>query len=262
METVPNKGLLNNKVAIVTGGASGIGESICLEFAAQGAIVAVADIDGKRAESLAKKIEELGTRAIALEVDVCDHNQVSKAATKTIENLGTIDILVNCAGWNNMKPVYEYTVEEWEKIRSINLDAPWHFCQAVIPEMMKKKSGKIVNIGSGSSLRAIPNAAAYAAAKHGLAGLTKALAVDLGPYNINVNCICPASVNTPLLQNSTTLAFQQAMANRLPLGRIGEVCDIAKATLFLASQDSSWITGVILPVDGGLMSCSYAHHVK
>ena len=262
MEKVPNKGLLNNKVAIVTGGASGIGEGICLEFASQGALVAVADIDGGKAESLVKRIEGHGTRAVALEVDVCDHNQISKAAATTIENLGTIDILVNCAGWNNLKPAYEYTVKEWETIRSINLDGPWHFCQAVMPEMMKKKSGKIINIGSGSSLRAIPNSAAYAAAKHGLAGLTKALAVDLGPYNINVNCICPASVNTPLLQKSTTPAFQQAMANRLPLGRIGEVCDIARAALFLASQDSNWITGVILPVDGGLMSCSYARHVK
>ena len=262
MEEVPSKGLLNNKVAIVTGGASGIGEGICLEFASQGALVAVADINGRRAESLVKRMEELGTRAVALAVDVCDPEQISKAVTKTTEKLGTIDILVNCAGWNNLKPAYEYTIEEWEKIRSINLDGPWHFCQAVIPEMMKKKSGKIVNIGSGSSLRAIPHAAAYVAAKHGLAGLTKALAVDLGPYHINVNCICPASVNTPLLQSSTTPAFQQAMAKRLPLGKIGEVCDIAKATLFLASQDSNWITGVILPVDGGLMSCSYAQHVK
>ena len=261
MDKVPGQGLLNNKVAIVTGGASGIGEGICLEFASQGALVAVADIDGGKAASVAKRIEALGGRTVALEVDVRDHKQISKAAAKTIEALGTIDILVNCAGWNSLKPAYEVTVEEWEKMRSINLDGPWHFCQAVMPEMMKKKSGKIINIGSGSSLRAIPHAAAYAAAKHGLAGLTKALAVDLGPFHINVNCICPASVNTPLLQASTTPAFQQAMANRLPLGRIGEVDDIVKAALFLASQEANWITGVMLPVDGGLMSCSYAQPV-
>ena len=253
---------LHNQIALVTGGASGIGEGICMEFASQGCAVAVADKNIDGAEATAKKIEQKGGKALAVEVNVGSRQQAGDAVAKILSHFGTIDILVNCAGINKFKPVHEFSVQEWEDIRLVNLDGPWNVCQAVIPEMMRKRSGKIVNIGSGSALRATPNAAPYVITKHGLAGLTKALAVDLGPCNINVNCICPASIDTPLLRKGTSAAYREAMVSRLPLGRLGKISDITKAVLFLVSSDSDWITGVILPVDGGLNCCSFARHIE
>lgn len=261
-ECPKSNGSLYNKVVVVTGGASGIGEGMCLEFASNGATVVVADKNAEGAEAMVKKIEQQDGNALALEVDVGNRQQVADAVAKTLDCFGTIDILVNCAGINKFKMAHEFSAKEWENIKSVNLDGPWNFCQAVIPEMMRKKAGKIVNIGSGSAIRATPNAAPYVITKHGLAGLTKALAVDLGAYNINVNCICPASIDTPLLRKGTSEAYREAMTNRLPLGRLGKVSDITKAALFLVSPDSDWITGVILPVDGGLNCCSFARHIE
>jgi len=261
-EKTINHNRLQNKVAIVTGGAGGIGEGICLEFASQGAGVAIADINGQGAKSVAKKIQAIGGKSLVLEVDVRDREAVRKMVAKAVDHFGTIDILVNCAGFNQFKLPHEFSLDEWENLRSVILDGAWFFCQMVIPEMLKKQSGKIVNIGSGSAVLATPRASAYVIAKHGIAGLTKALAVDLGPNHINVNCICPGSVNTPLLREGTSPAYREAITNRLPLGRIGEISDISKAALFLVSSDSDWITGAILPVDGGLTCCSFAHHLE
>jgi NAD(P)-dependent dehydrogenase (short-subunit alcohol dehydrogenase family) len=255
-----DEGRLKNKVAIVTGGGSGIGEAICIEFAAHGAAIAVADIDQKKAEAVAEKIRKSGGQASPFEVNVSDAKLVALTVSRILEAFGTVDILANCAGINQFKPVYEFSTEEWETIRSVNLDGPWHFSRAVMSIMMEKKCGKIINIASTAGLRATPHASPYSTAKHGLIGLTRTMAVDLGSFGINVNCICPASVESPLLQKSTSQAYRQKMKDRLPLGRLGRADDIAKAALFLASDDASWITGVILPVDGGLTCCNYAKH--
>jgi NAD(P)-dependent dehydrogenase (short-subunit alcohol dehydrogenase family) len=252
---------LEGKVAIVTGGASGIGEGISMEFAAQGARIAIADRDAAGSAAVAGRIRELGGEAMTLEVDVTDHQATADSARQVVGELGGIDILVNCAGTNRFAPPEEYTSELWETVRSVDLDGSWNFCNAVMPEMMGKRSGKIINIGSGSSVLAIANAAAYVAAKHGVAGLTKALAVDLGPYNVNVNCICPTTIRTPLVMAGTTEAFRKNMLDRIPMGRLCLTSDIAKAAVFLASSDSEFITGVILPVDGGFTCCTLAHHL-
>ena len=257
-----NESQLVDKVAIVTGGASGIGEGICMEFAAQGAAVGIADIDNQAARQVVERIEESGRKGLALEVDVCDREAVRAVVDKMLREFGTVDILVNCAGWNTFQFAWEYSPEDWEKLRSVNLDGPWHFCQAVMPEMIKKKSGKIINIGSAAGVRGIPKATPYSTAKHGIIGLTRAIAVDLAPYNINVNCICPATIDTPLLRQATKPAFIEGMIRSFPMGRLGKVADVAKAALFLASSDSDWITGVVLPVDGGLTCCIRAHHFE
>lgn len=251
---------LVDKVAIVTGGASGIGESICREFAAQGAVIAIADQDAEKARGVVAELEKSGTRAQAFQVDIREASRVREVVDEVTDSLGTIDILVNCAGVSLFKPVYEFTDEEWERIRSINLDGPWNFSRAVVPVMIDKKYGKIVNIASAAGTRATPHAAPYSTAKHGVVGLTRTFAVDLGRFGINVNCICPASVDSPLLRVSVSEAYCQAMVDRLPLGRLGKGSDIAKAALFLASDDAEWITGVILPVDGGLTCCNYSRH--
>ncbi len=255
-----NSGRLSDKVAIVTGGASGIGRGISLEFASQGAVVAIADINAQGAVKVADEIHELGGEAIALEVDICDYRKVTAAAAQALERFGRIDVLVNNAGWNKPLLPEEYTIDLWEKTLAINLEGGWYFCQAVIPHMMKKRSGKIINIGSGAGILGTPKAAPYIIAKHGVSGLTRALACDLGPYNINVNCICPGSVETPLLYEVLTPQNRQAILNQYPMPRLGKPSDIAKAALFLASADADWITGVILPVDGGLTCCIRARH--
>lgn len=256
----PHTQRLHGKVAIVTGGASGIGREICLEFASHGAAVAVADLDRPNAQAVAEAIGERDGRAVALEVDIRDPEKVAEAVAQTLAQLGTVNILVNCAGWNMFKAAEEMTAEEWEKIRSVNLDGSWYFCQAVASEMKKAGGGKIVNIGSAAGILAIPKAAPYSIAKHAIVGLTRTFAVELGPHNINVNCVCPTSVDTPLLRESTTAEFRAEMTRRIPLGRLGKVSDMAKACLFLASADSDFISGAILPVDGGLTCCLRAHH--
>jgi NAD(P)-dependent dehydrogenase (short-subunit alcohol dehydrogenase family) len=233
-----------------------------LEFASHGAKIAIADLNLDGARRVTRELEQGDHEALAVEVDVTHPSQVGQAVQRILEHFGTIHILVNCAGWNRLRPVQEYTLEEWEKIRALNLDGPWHMSKAVIPTLIKNRRGKIVNISSGSGILAQPNMAAYGAAKHGLVGLTKTLAVDLAPYHVNVNCICPATVDTPLVREATTQAYRDHAIQRIPLGRLGRVADIAKAALFLVSSDADWITGVILPVDGGLTCCSIAHPVE
>jgi len=257
-----HSGLLSNMVAVVTGGASGIGEAICRAYAAQGATVAVADINGFGARSVVQSIEASGGQAIALEVDVCDTQQVAEAVAGAIKQLGAVDILVNCAGFNTFAAPEEVTTEQWVKLRSVNLDGTWHMCQAVMQTMMAKGGGRIINIASAAGMLGIPKAIPYTVAKHGVVGLTRALAVDLGPYNVNVNCICPATVETPLARAALTQVFFDEMTKRIPLRRLGKPSDIADAALFLASSASSWITGVILPVDGGLTCCLRAQHYE
>jgi NAD(P)-dependent dehydrogenase (short-subunit alcohol dehydrogenase family) len=254
--------LLDEKVALVTGGASGIGAAICAEFAAQGAKLVIADVDAGKADGVARKLVDGGAEAITVNADVTQFEQAQAAAASALNRFGTIDILVNCAGWNQFRPVEEYTLDYWQKIRAINLDGQWNFCTAVMPAMMKQKSGKIVNISSAAGYLGVPNAAPYSTSKLGVIGLTRALAVDLGPHNINVNCICPAAIETPLLRQATNTNFASAITERMPLARLGQPTDISKAVLFLAGPDSDWITGVVLPVDGGLTCCLRAHHYE
>jgi 3-oxoacyl-[acyl-carrier protein] reductase len=257
-----NRRRLYGKTAIVTGGASGIGKEICQEFVAEGAAVVIADIDAGEAEQARRAISQQGGDVHAMKVDVCDFQQTLEVAAKTFDRLGSIDILVNSAGWNEFRAVEKYQLEQWNRIRSVNLDGAWHCCKAVMPYMIRQRHGKILNIGSAASILGIPKSAPYCIAKHGLVGLTRALAVDLARYNLNVNCICPASIDTPLLREATKPIFVEKMVERIPLGCLGKPSDIAKAALFLASSDSDWITGVVLPVDGGLTCCIRAHHYE
>jgi NAD(P)-dependent dehydrogenase (short-subunit alcohol dehydrogenase family) len=254
--------VLAGKAAIVTGGGSGIGEEVSVQFSEHGASVAVADINPESGECVTRRILESGGQATFLHVDVRECNQVQQAVSRAIEAFGTVDILVNCAGLNTFKDVQEVSYELWDRIRSINLDGAFNFCRAVIGTMIQQRSGKIINIGSAAAIKAIPKALPYVAAKHGLVGLTRALAVDLGPHNINVNCICPGPIQTPLLERETNPAFREGITKAIPLDRLGKPSDIAAAALFLASPQSDWITGVILPVDGGLVSCVRAHHYE
>jgi NAD(P)-dependent dehydrogenase (short-subunit alcohol dehydrogenase family) len=179
-----------------------------------------------------------------------------------IDELGPPTILANVAGLNQFVSVEELPPGLWEKIRSINMDGPFHCARAVMPGMIEKRAGKIVSITSAAGVRAIPKAVPYSAAKHGLVGLTRALALDLAPFGINVNCIAPSTVQTPLVKQAVNNVFLEKMLQTIPLGRFGTPRDIARAAVFLCSSDADWITGVVLPVDGGLTCGIRAHHFE
>lgn len=261
-ETVARSAQLTNAVAVVTGGASGIGHGIATEFAREGAAVAILDLNRTGADGVAKEINDSGGRAVAVTADVTDQSQVERAIRSVADQLGDTNVLVNCAGLNQFASVEALPDGLWEKILAINLDGPWHVSKAVMPAMIRRRSGRIVNIGSAAGVRAIPKAVPYSSAKHGLVGLTRALALDLAPYGINVNCICPSTIETPLVKKAVNSVFLREMLKTIPLGRFGTPRDIARAAVFLCSSDADWITGVVLPVDGGLTAGIRAHHFE
>jgi NAD(P)-dependent dehydrogenase (short-subunit alcohol dehydrogenase family) len=248
---------LSEKVAIVTGGASGMGREISQQLARCGCTVVVADRNRPGAAEVANDLLRNGCRAVVCEVDVAQFAEVQAAVGHVLDEFGTVDILVNCAGFNILRRPEEITIEQWREILSINLDGPWHFCSSVIPEMIKKRWGRIVNIASGAGILGIPTAAHYTAAKHGVVGLTRALALDLAEYGVTVNCVCPGPVLTPLLEQATTPSFIAGVKAETPTGRLGTPRDIASAVLFFVSQEAAWVTGSVLPVDGGTSAGLY-----
>lgn len=244
-------GGLTSRVAIVTGGGSGIGEEV----------VRTLERDGARAYVLDRVPAPHDARAARWkQADVTDPDAVSEAVGEVEGAEGGVDILVNCAGYNSFSAPEALDVEGWRRIVAVNLDGTYHACLAVIPGMMRRRSGRIVNIGSSASLLAIPHAVAYTAAKHAVVGLTRALALDLGPYGITVNCVCPGSTLTPLLAQAVSENFRAMMTERTPLRRLGLPSDIASAIAFLASPQAAWISGVALPVDGGMVAGSRSVH--
>ena len=244
---------LEGKVAVVTGGGSGIGRGICLRLSELGAYVAALDIDETKARGT---VEEINAGAIALQCDVSNAGECSRAVESVIQKCGKIDILCNCAGIAIRKDVVELTEEEWDRALDVTLKGIYLLSREVIPHMIRNGGGSIINIGSGWSLKGGPRAASYCAAKGGTVNLTRAMAIDHGKHNIRVNCVCPGDVDTPMLRNEcdqlgeNVQTFMQEAANR-PLARVGTPDDIANAVLFLASPMASWITGAALVVDGG-----------
>ncbi|HTS38745.1 MAG TPA: SDR family NAD(P)-dependent oxidoreductase [Candidatus Solibacter sp.] len=247
---------LAGKVAMVTGGASGIGRGICLRLAEMGAFVAVLDIDEAKGNATVSEIEAQAGKATFLKCDVRSAADCRRVTEVVIETHGRVDILCNCAGIIVRKDVVELSEDEWDRAVDITLKGVYLLSHEVVPHMIRGGGGSIVNIGSGWSLKGGPRAAAYCAAKGGVVNLTRAVAIDHGKHNIRVNCVCPGDVDTPMLHSECAQlgesreAFMREAANR-PLARVGTPEDIANAVLFLASPMSSWITGAALVVDGG-----------
>lgn len=249
-----SQGVLTGSVAVVTGGMSGIGRAVVADLSAKGARVAILDLgagyDTGNADSNIQSFQG----------DVTDLASVKAAFAAIRESLGAPDILVNSAGINEFRDALATDPVHWRSILAVNLEGTWNCCYNVMSDMVRRRRGAIVNIGSSAALLAIPHASAYVTAKHGIVGLTKALAVDLGPHNVRVNCICPGSVMTPLLEQSVSENFRLRMTERTPLRRLGTPEDIANAVGFLCSPAAAWISGVALPVDGGMVACSRASH--
>lgn len=244
------------KVAIVTGAGSGIGESIADRLACEGVCVAVADVSLVAAQEVAARIKEADGDAIAIQVDVTSPSQIAALVSQTQERWGRIHILVNNAGVSSERPFLEMDVAEWDRVLSVNLRGPFLCSQAVARAMVQAGGGgKIVNITSINAQVVVPGLCHYCASKGGLQMLTKALAVELAPHKINVNAVGPGIIETPLTASSLQDIDQwQSLLRNVPWGRVGQPEDVAEAVLFLASHHADYITGTSLWVDGGWLT--------
>lgn len=244
---------LTGKVAIVTGGDSGIGAAISELFAEEGASVVVADINDN---GTADRITRKGGRAVHVKTDVRDEAQVKKLIARAKSSFGRIDILCNNAGIELLKPITETSDQEWERVIQTNLKGVFLVSKHTIPEMLAGGGGTIVNTASQLGIVGLENYTAYSASKGGVILLTKSMALEYAPHNIRVNCICPGPVQTPMLERELLTvpdreAARKMWAQRQPIGRVGQPQEIAQAALFLASERSSFVVGHALVVDGG-----------
>ena len=243
---------LKGQRALVTGGGSGIGEAICIAFANEGATVAVVDINLEGAERVASKINSTKGQASAYKLDVSKSLEINKVLGDIINDDDPIDILVNNAGARIIKGFMQHTIEDWDSMLSVNLTGPFLCAQACIPNMVKIGGGKIINLCSIASYVGRPNRCAYVAAKTGLLGLTRALSIDMAGKNIRVNAIAPGMIASPFNQKFAEAAETgEAWADENPLGRWGQPNDITGAAVFLASEDSKFINGSCINVEGG-----------
>ncbi|HQK83716.1 MAG TPA: glucose 1-dehydrogenase [Atribacter sp.] len=245
-----------NKKVFISGGATGIGEAAVLLFAQQGAIVTIFDRDIENGEKCLQKILDGGGRGIFISGNLIYPEEIEKAIDQSLKTYGGIDILINNAGVESPYSVHEMPIEEWDRVMAVNLRGMYLMAKAVIPIMKKSGGGAIVNTASISGLLGWPISAAYCASKGGVIQLTKQMAVDYAQDNIRVNCIAPGTTLTPLIerifqQESEPEKAKQQISQMHPLGRFAQPEEIAQAILFLASEDASFITGAVLPVDGG-----------
>jgi len=247
---------LKNKVALITGATSGIGEATAVLFAREGAKIAIAGRNEKRGRAVAEQILKGGGEAIFLSTDVRKADECRRAVEETVGAFKGLDILFNNAGTFYPHNTVDCTEDEWDLQLDINLKGTFLMSKFALPGMIEQRGGVIINNSSGWGIVGGDAAVAYCASKGGLVLLTKAMAIDHGRQNIRVNCICPGDVDTPMLPEDARLRGQKwedylAGCRNRPLGRIGTADEIAKAALFLASDDSSFMTGATLVVDGG-----------
>jgi NAD(P)-dependent dehydrogenase (short-subunit alcohol dehydrogenase family) len=254
--------LLKDRVAIVTGGAVGIGRGIALKFAEEGCSVVVADIAATEGTETAEEVSRKGSKGIFLQCDVTDSQQVQDMVDKAIRQLGEVDILVNNAGGvPDVTPggsIVDITDEQWDKIINLNLRSAFFCCRAIVPHMKGNGYGKIINLSSIGAIQPSDSVIHYHAAKAGVIGLTTNLAFDLAPYNICVNAIMPGPIVTPFWDNvlkgirDRGAFFAELAKKNVPMQRIGTPDDIAGAALFLASELSAYVTGDTMLVSGGI----------
>ena len=245
-----------SRVAVVTGGASGIGLGAAQQLAAEGHAVAVLDRNDPGAETAAADLRAQGARALAVEVDVADRGSVEAAFARVRSDLGAVEILVTSAGIESFQPLLEITSESWERIIAVNLTGTFLCAQIAVPDMLAAGWGRIVTISSQSAQSGAPNMAHYSASKGGVIALTKALAVDLARSGITVNTIAPSVVDTPMARAAEAAGDfpgVDIIGPMIPLGRAGTPADIAAAVSYLCSEEGgSYITGQLLGVNGGM----------
>jgi 2-hydroxycyclohexanecarboxyl-CoA dehydrogenase len=242
---------LKDKVAVVTGAASGIGRATAEALAAEGARVVVADIDRENGEKAAAGVRERGGKAEFIAVDMTDPASIAAFADTVNAKYGAVDVLVNGAGWGRTHPFWEGTPELWNKLIALNLVGPMTLVKALLPPMLERKSGRIVNIASDAGRVGSLGETVYAGAKGGLIAFTKSLARETARHGINVNCVCPGPTDTPLLR-AVPEGHLEAFKKAIPLRRFAEPSEVADAVAFFAGAQSNYVTGQVLSVSGGL----------
>lgn len=247
---------LTNKVAIITGGASGIGKATAELFAEEGARVVILDVNKEAGLSTINEIRAKGGISLFIECDVTNAIQCASAVDETLRAFGRIDVLFNCAGIIRRATVVETQEEEWDRVMAVNVKSVYLMSKYVIPVMEAQGGGSIINMGSGWGLKGGNRAAAYCASKSAVVNLTRAMAIDHGAKNIRVNCVCPGDTDTPMLRMEAKQLGQDEHlfleeASLRPLGRYAHPREIAQVVLFLASDRASFVTGAAYVVDGG-----------
>ncbi|WP_321947408.1 2-hydroxycyclohexanecarboxyl-CoA dehydrogenase [Paraburkholderia sp. J10-1] len=248
---------LEGKTVVVTGGGGGIGGATCRRFAAEGARVAVLDLSFEAALKVAEEIREKGGEALALRCDITNREEVDAALQQVQAQLGPVDVLVNNAGWDVFRPFTKTEPEQWEKLIAINLTGALHMHHAVLPAMVERKRGRIINIASDAARVGSSGEAVYAACKGGLVAFSKTIAREHARHGITVNVVCPGPTDTALFAEYKEGAgnpdkLLEAFQRSIPLGRIGQPEDLPGAIVFFASDDANYITGQVLSVSGGL----------
>src|SRR5512137_523933 len=253
---------LERKTVIVTGAGRGIGRAIALSLAKEGANIVISDINLKEAEQVAKEIEDLGQTSLAVKTDVTSKNDIDELMNKTIEKFNSLDILVSNAGVSSMENVIDMPEEKWDFNMDVNLKGTFLVTQAAAKQMISQQKGKIICTASMAGKGGVATQAHYNASKHGVVAYVKSLAQELAPYGITVNSICPGSIKTSMQDRevkwtaeirgagTTPESIREEMANFTPLGRIGLPEDVAKVVVFLASDDSAFMTGQAINVTG------------
>lgn len=247
---------LKERVAVITGGGSGIGRACCLLFSREGAKVVAGDVDTEGVEQTAALIREEGGTCIPLTVDVSQRDDIDRLIQTVSDGFGRLDILVNNAGILLQKGLLDTTEEEWDRVQTINLKSVFLCSKRAIPEMLKKGKGKIINLASLAGVCADPFHAAYASSKAGVAALTRAMALEFARRGIRINCVSPGAVRTNIAIPSDQLEVRNKM-DGIPIGYIAEPEDVARVVIFLASDDSDYLVGENIMVDGGVSKNLY-----
>ena len=243
-------GGLEDKIAIVTGAGQGIGQAIARKLAAEGATVAVTDLD----EASAIQTADALPGAVAIRADVSDRQAVQAMADRVVQQFGRVDILVNNAGWDKASPFVDSDPADWDRAIAINLYGVLHTCKAVLPLMAARGGGAVVNLASDAGRVGSSGEAVYSAAKGGVIAFTKSLAREMARHQVRVNCVCPGPTDTALLDQVAAYSqkLRDGLARAVPLRRVGQPADVAPAVAFLASDEAAYITGQTLSVSGGL----------
>ncbi|WP_255345282.1 SDR family NAD(P)-dependent oxidoreductase [Anaerotruncus sp. G3(2012)] len=242
---------MEGKKAVITGSASGFGKETALLFAREGAEISLLDINAESAQKVATEIAKIGGRAHVMQVDVSEEESVKSAFSQALEQMHTVDILINCAGYGRSSRIQDLTLEQWRRLIDVNMTGTFLCCREIIPHMVERQCGKIVNLASICAQTGRMVAVDYAGSKSGVVGITRALALQVAADGINVNAIAPGPVVTPLFEKNYTTEQMNSLLSTIPFKRKGTPTDIANLLLFLSSDESGWITGEVIAINGG-----------